>query len=141
MYLLLSSDDTICFSRWAKAIESSTKSMDVSVSVDAIVKTTFNYCWETLQKTSKDTNASDVLRWYSGIPYSTSDGAYNTRGVVVHVFCSGDYGVIQTRLGKVLFERNICHVMGEKGEWQRCKSSAMAIKPGTMVKLHARWIH
>ena len=64
---------------------------------------------------------------------------YNLRGLIVHTFGDGDFGLIQTRFGKVLFERNICHDRNAaSGEWQRCKTPNLALKPGRLVKLHAR---
>ena len=100
----------------------------------------FQYCWETLtlSKLNKDTNAIEFLRLFKNVAYHTNEGYYNVRGLVVHTFGDGDFGLVQTPVGRVLYERNICHVQNKDGDWQRCKAPGMALKAGAMVKLHAR---
>ena len=117
----------------------------VTASVDAIVKTTFQYCWEALSLCkSMDTAANNqVVQLFRNISYSTGEGFYNIRGIIIHHF-SEDFGLIQTKFGKVLYERNIAYTMkpdtsnGNGLTWRRCKSSSLVLNKHVMVKLHFR---
>ena len=92
-----------------------------------------------LPKLNRETDATEFLRLFKDVAYHTNEGFYNVRGLVVHTFGDGDFGLVQTRFGRVLFERNICHDLNKPGgDWQRCKTAGMALKAGAMVKLHAR---
>ena len=132
---------TSLFASWAETVEKSSKNMDSMLSVNAVVMTTFQYCWATLPLPRIHVEGSKAYDLFKQLPYSTTikgegSGIYNHLGVVVHLF-GGDFGVIQTNAGKVLYERNVCFDY-KNMEWQRCKTQSLALKTGTLVKLHAR---
>ena len=143
-------EPVILYSAWAKCIEATFES-PVIASVDAIIKTTFQYCWESLSlsRISMSTESNnEVLQIFRNITYNTQDGFYHIRGIVIHHF-SEDYGLIQTKYGKVLYERNIAYTMKDDSStgngavtnnspWRRCKSSNFAFPKNVMVKLHVR---
>ena len=91
-----------------------------------------------MSRFNKEAEATEFLKLFKDVEYHTNDGFYNLRGLVVYTFGDGDFGLVQTRFGRVLYERNICHVLGENGVWQRCKNTTLSLKTGEMVKLHAR---
>ena len=143
-------EPTILYSDWARCVET-TMDSPVTASVDAVIKTTFQYCWEalTLPRASMaaETN-NQVLQLFRNISYKTDDGFYHTRGVVIKHF-SEDFGLIQTKFGKVLYERNIAYTMkcdsalGNAAQpngsnWRRCKNSNLIFNKHVMVKLHVR---
>merc|ERR1719510_1952464 len=108
----------------------------VTGSVDAIVKTTFQYCWEalSLSRASMSTESNNqVLQLFRNISYRTENGGYHIKGIIIHQF-SEDIGLIQTKFGKVFYERNIAYTMKPESSsgngsvangsnWRRCKST------------------
>ena len=141
-------EPALLYTTWAKSVE---RTMDTPVagSVDAIIKTTFQYCWESLSLSRTSESNNQVLQLFRNISYATQDGFYHIRGIIVHHF-NDDFGVIQTKYGKVLYERNIAYTMKEDSlslggtgvinnfNWRRCKSSNLAFPKHVVVKLHAR---
>ena len=100
---------TELFSSWAEVLENNART-PCFISFDAIIKIMFRYCWENLKDKSritKETDASDLIQLWMNLPYTTKEGLYNVRGVIIHLL-NDDFGIIQTKYGKVLYERNVC---------------------------------
>ena len=134
---------------WAKCVETTMES-PVTASVDSVIKTTFQYCWEalTLSRTMSTEANNQFLQLFRNVSYNTDEGFYHVRGIIIHQF-SEDFGLIQTKFGKVLYERNIAYTMKPDGSsgstaitngsnWRRCKTSSLVFNKHVMVKLHFR---
>ena len=135
------------YSEWAKCVETTIET-GLTASVDSVIKTTFQYCWEalSLSKTIASEENNQVLQLFRNISYKTEEGFYHVRGIVIHHF-SEDFGLIQTQFGKVLYERNIAYTMkpdpsgansinSNGSNWRRCKSTSLVYNKHVMVKLH-----
>ena len=132
------------FSKWLTTYEEQWKFNEgggPNVAVETIVAAVFSYCWSEIFSD----NHISIRNLILGVRVSTDgNSAYRDQGLIIHYF-NDNFGVIQTRHGKVIFDSNVAirHAYDTSGsgtstvKWARCKPGNR-LPIGALVRLNSR---
>ena len=132
------------FSKWLTDYEKQWKFNEgegPNVAVETIVAAVFSYCWSEIFSD----NHISIRNLILGVTVKTDDNnIYRDQGLIIHYF-DNNFGVIQTRHGKVIFDSNVAmrHAYEMSGagssalKWTRCKTDDR-LPVGALVRLNSR---